>query len=215
MRRPCWDPRSDHTFCTHLHGSHWLDASPTAKVSFKEDGKLKFIAGWQSTMLKYMDSLKKESGPYFAKKIDAIIWKVFLFSPSALPRCLQLYSSHCLLFFQWMASSLIPSQPLFLFTRFQSLRSLQDFAPHHPSLSYTIQVPFSTRSFPSADKCAVITLILKANPRLTLCSLQLCPVSSHPAFSPLCPLGLLQPRFISITPLKLHLFKSPMISFLA
>lgn len=62
VRCPCWDLRSDHTFCTHLHVSHWLDVSPTAKVSFKKVGKLNFIAGGQSTMLKYMDSLNKESG---------------------------------------------------------------------------------------------------------------------------------------------------------
>ena len=102
-----------------------------------------------------------------------------------------------------MASSLIPSQPLFLFTRLQSLCSLQDFAPNQP-LSCTTQLPFSTRSFPSADKCAVIALIVKANPPLTLCSLQLCPVSSHPTFSPLCLLSPLQSRFVSTTPLKLH-----------
>ena len=93
--------------------------------------------------------LANSLAPYFAKKIDAIIWKVFVFSPSTLPRFLQLYSSHCLPFLQWMASSLIPSQPLFLFSRLQSLHSLQDFAPksssflHYPTAFLHQIVPFS------------------------------------------------------------------------
>lgn len=35
------------THSAHLHVSHWLDVSPTAKVSFKKVGKLNFIAGGQ------------------------------------------------------------------------------------------------------------------------------------------------------------------------